>query len=511
MKKDSKRKKTHRLRRLVDRFNLSLLFRKIESYGYKYSFGSFALQTLFSFGVVGIVSYVCRLHMEYIAVLMALTLIAMPLIVSAQFDQLYQIKRFQMVISYLENVLPVFKNKPIVTNAWQQILDLLDGEMKEAVQEALEYVMTNTEDADPYMSAFEIIESHFPNSRIHAAHQMMYTIMTENSKDYYEAVDNMYYDISNWINRSYDFQKEIRHRKFLLILICVLTLLLNCWFVIVYVASRVFENFTELLPYQISSAVFIGILLLVMAVFYVTINAKWLVDDQTNKIMDKYQHDFEKLIATKDTRVTLVQTLIAIVFLLLGVYIYIERNDTFTALLCLLACVMMLVQNRRMYQKRKKSAKKALEIEFPMFLRDVSLNLHNLTALNAIENSRKIASPILDYYIERFLKDASEDPSSIVPYNNFLGEFDLPDVRSAMKVLYTFQTLNREQIQQQSNSLIIRNQEMLAKSEKLRNKDEMTGMEMLAFIPVGMFIIQTLINMAILLYYMLVVVSSSIY
>jgi hypothetical protein len=133
-----------------------------------------------------------------------------------------------------------------------------------------------------------------------------------------------------------------------------------------------------------------------------------------------------------------------------------------------------------------------------------------MTVVNAIRNSRDTVSPILDYYILEFIENVMKDPNTIYPYDSFLKEYDLPDIRSAMKTLYNMNEIDYEYRQKQISSLIERNQIMLARSESLRNEDALLGVEVLNYIPVLLFVIQLLVVMVLSLTWLMQTVIQSI-
>ena len=92
---------------------------------------------------------------------------------------------------------------------------------------------------------------------------------------------------------------------------------------------------------------------------------------------------------------------------------------------------------------------------------------------------------------------------------DFLDVCDAPDIKASMKVLFTLQSLREDQIQEQTNSLIVRNQSMLAKSEQLKNEDSIGAIESLGFVPIGMFSLQMLISMVLIFSYMMDFMASA--
>ena len=495
-------------RKFISNFNIKLLIRDIESYGYNYSLRKFLFHALCCFGFISLIAYINKLQTIYIIILGIMSLLVFPIIIRSQFEQLYEIRRFQMVINYLENIIPIFKSKPLITYAWQQVYSLLDGEMKKVVKKATDYVLFNTSDVEPYKTAFAMIEDVFPNSRIHATHRMMYTVQEQNSVDYMHASDNLYFDIDAWIHRCYTFQKELKHRRNLLIFVCLLTLGISCWFIVVYSASDILADFVNIIFYQIATVAFIYLMFLFITFVYVKMNGRWIVDDKTHNQSQDIEEVFVKYRTMKYKKATVVDIILSLLFMGVAIYCFYIKQKAFAILFGVVG-VVLLFQKSRKYNGCKKKIKNYIEIEFPIFLREVSLNLYNMTVVNAIRNSRDIVSPILDYYIVEFLENVMKDPNTIYPYNEFLKEFDLPDIRSAMKTLYNMNEINYEYRQKQISSLIERNQVMLARSEKLRNEDTLLGVELMNYIPVLLFIVQILVVMVISLTWLMQVVMQT--
>lgn len=499
-----KQRKKQKRKDFFDRFNWSLLREEIESYGYHYSFGAIMKQMAKYFVGVGVISYVLQLDIVYILILGIVVFLAIPIIVRAQYEQMYEIRRFQMVTSYLDNIIPIFKNHPVIPDAWAQVLDLVDGEMHTAIQEALDYIQNNFTDEYPYETACAMIEKHFPNSRIHSVHKMMLTVVRQNSTRYHEAVDNVFYDVSSWISRTFGFQKDLEDKKQKLLLLSLVTLGADCLFIAAYSTNEIFKDFPKMTGYQVSTFIFVLVLLLLMIAFFVKMNGKWLVDDMTSSITKKYEKAFNYMISHEDKQTaTNQQKAMSVLMVLLGVVAYIsQQNIVFLVIFAVLA-YFIYTSNGRTYRLNRKKVEKSIEMEFPVWLRDVALNLNNMTVLNAVENSRTMSSPILNYYVERFLRRAMEDPSSIRPYNDFLEEYSLPDIKTTMKALYTMQDLDEDQKSQQTNSLIVRNQEMLAKAEKMRNDDSVSGITKFGFLPVAIFMVQMMVSMILMFMFMM--------
>ena len=208
----------------IKKYDFSLLQKEIESYGYKYSFKNFIYTALFLLMIIVVIALYIKLKIPYMMILMLVVFLMIPFLIRSQFKQMYELKRFEMVTTYLDNMIPIFKRNPLISSAWNEVIDLLDGDMKDVVIRARNIVVNNTDYHEVLKIAFEIIESSFPNTRIHSMHQMMYTIELNNTKSYLLSIDNLWVDVQSWIKRVSLFQKDLKDRKTKLIILSILTM-----------------------------------------------------------------------------------------------------------------------------------------------------------------------------------------------------------------------------------------------------------------------------------------------
>lgn len=127
--------------------------------------------------------------------MVVLAVATIPFMLYAYFKQLYGVQRFEMVQSYLSNILPIFMQKPKYRYALEEVADMSNGLMNKVILHSLEYIDTNTDDENVTKTAMEFIESEFPNSRIASTHKLMLDIEQGNSESYTDICENMYVDI----------------------------------------------------------------------------------------------------------------------------------------------------------------------------------------------------------------------------------------------------------------------------------------------------------------------------
>ena len=482
------------MNKLLKRYSLKHLKEEIHEYGFSYSNTDFLIEAGSIMAFIFIVAYLSQLEYRYIAVLLGFTVILIPLFIYAWFYQNYEINRFRMLVDYLSNIIPIFIQKPKIIHALKEVRELTINRMYTAVDKAILYIEDNKTDVNVYENALKIIEKEFPNSRVKSVHKMMLPIEEDNSKDYHDVLENLYVDVEGWIKRVFNFHSELKNRRNKLLILCGITLLMNCLFVYLYVSNEYFIGFTDNPMYQLSTSVFILCIMMVVAMILTKLHGRWLVNDMTASSEKHLERQYLK-VKRGPLKRSIVQYLLCMIIVAYGLYVAIIKNDLKICITLLLIAYIIYKYKDMQYKSAFNSVNKALVIEFPMWLREISLSISNLTVINAIEKSKEISSLPMRDEIDKFLKSIYTDPTSIRPFIAFLDDMHVEDAKSSMKVLYSLQNISGDNIKSQISSLIIRNQEMLEKSESMRNSDSIFFVEALGFLPIIIFSIEMMVSM----------------
>lgn len=272
-----------KMRRFSRIYSFQNLKDTINTYGYSYDFKDFAKTTAAIVLGVSIIAYYSKLRGGYLFAIIAATILSIPFLTYSWFNQQYAGKKFEMVQSYVSNILPIFMQKPKIRYALQEVMDMSDGQMKNAIQHAIDYIDTASSDEDVMKTGLSFIETEFPNSRIKAVHKLLLDIESGNSKDYTDICENMYTDVEAWIRRVYSFQKELKSRRSSLIILCVFSMVLNLVFTAMYGSNEIFDGFTDRALYQWSTMLFIGLTLITIALIMTKMHGSWLVYDSDEK------------------------------------------------------------------------------------------------------------------------------------------------------------------------------------------------------------------------------------
>jgi hypothetical protein len=103
-------------------------------------------------------------------------------------------------------------------------------------------------------------------------------------------------------------------------------------------------------------------------------------------------------------------------------------------------------------------------------------------------------------FVSDFLKEVEKDPNSIRPYINFLGIYNVKELQTAFKTLYSIRMMSAEDSQRQINDLVSRNQQLLETSERIRNEDSISYVSFISMIPMLILSFKLICDLGIMLF-----------
>ena len=482
----------NKIKVLFRRINFKALQKEVQGYGFNYSLNKYiATVVILLTGMVG-VSFFFKLELPYISILAIVAIFTLPIIVVAQIKTMYHLRKFEEMNNYMTHILISFKIHPKILSALKDTRDISDGALQLKIDEVIEYITGDISSTDTYENALKIIEKEYPNSRVHALHRMMLTVENENSKDYQHSSDDLFSDIESWTERTYVYQQELKMTKSKVVMSIMLALLI-CLMLVIGLPSNL-QTFTDSPIYQTMTTLLIALSLGIYCFTQSKLNGQWLLYDMNPKKQDyilkniDFIRDYDTEKANKSKWI---KCFLFLPIVLVGVMM---KNTSYMALGGI-GMVVGYFQNAMTYNTKKKSIENALQMEFPLWLRDIALNLHNFVVTRAIKNSYETAPAVMKPYLEDFIHQIELDPNSIIPYQEFLSEFNIPDLTNAMRSLYSIKLLGDNDSQRQITSLITRNQKMLANAEKMRNENSLAGIGFISLAPILLASINLIINM----------------
>lgn len=399
--------------------------------------------------------------------------------------------RFMDVTDYLETVLYAFLKEGKVEMALNDTYAaLVDGPMREAVSDALEHLQMTFDETEVMKDALAIIEKQYPCRRIKAVHDFF--LHVENyGGDYEKPVELLLADKNRW-QKCIELEQKQRKKMFADIVMSIAASIIISG-VILYLPVMNMDVSHSVIS-QVLTAI---VLLLDDLIFYrgqKYLTVDWIVLDREDEqgIKERLER-FGKYDRHKDIRISFVLTALTAV---LTIGCALTGKKVFVAL----GLVLMLVFANQHRIGRRLSVRKlrqSIQRAFPGWLMDLILLLQSENVQMALIKSQEQVPVVMEQEVQLLVDRIAMEPESAEPFHLFFHEFQIPEVHSAMSMLYAISMGNTNRADQQISELIERNFAMMDIAEKTRLSNLSSGMHLLFLAPVVTASIKLVTDMAI--------------
>ena len=166
---------------------------------------------------------------------------------------------------------------------------------------------------------------------------------------------------------------------------------------------------------------------------------------------------------------------------------------------CLLLSLFLFQQHRIGKNLLRNNLIKEIKHQFPNWLLDLVLLLQSENVQVALQKSKEHVPGVLRKELHLLTERLAMQPEASAPYHAFLKEFDIPEVHSAMGILYSLSIGNSGNADKQINELVEKNLEMLDVTETELLKNAAAGMYVLFLLPVVTASFKLLVDMVLLM------------
>lgn len=97
---------------------------------------------------------------------------------------------------------------------------------------------------------------------------------------------------------------------------------------------------------------------------------------------------------------------------------------------------------------------KQLKYEFPIWLRQLQILLQNNTVVVSLEKSHEFAPQLIQNHLYEFTNKLKRDPQNLETYMSFLEDYQCVEVERAMKLLYRYNSVGKEDSMKQLNRMV---------------------------------------------------------
>lgn len=493
-KKDRKKKERAKI------FSIKALTTEINGYGFSYSIKDYTKTLLIMFAALFAAGLFYQLKIPYLCILALVALLIMPQIIATQFRYIYEQQRFTDVVSYMEYMMYEFKKKPKILYALKAAEDSCTGNIKKRIKKSIEYIENGVYKENLYKEAFYFIEEGYSCERLGVLHQFLMKIEAEGG-NYQESLNIILDDVKSWTERTYEFQKEKAGIKSKVMITIMLSLVMCA------ILAKTNESVISIVDSKVYQCVTTGLIASLMFLYMIVqkkLSGSWLVSDSVPRKRMFQQYAIAIAGDVKTMRKKNIPNVI--IFIACGCLLFFGANSipalaNFKNMGLILwgLAIFYFIKPASDIKAAKKNTIKELNKEFPGWFRNLAINLQKETVQVSIKKSLKDAPLVLKPALIGLIKELDDDPVTMKPYIHFLSSFELPDISSAMKMLYSLNEAGQDEVVQQINTLVARNNALLEKSERLKNADSIATTGFLVVIPMGLALVKMIVDMGLIL------------
>ena len=499
--------KTSSLRMLNPKNVITEIYR----YGYNFSFMNYLKYLFAVYAIFGVMSYLYGLRIPFIIVILAVCTVCLPFIILTIYRNMYEQKKFMDLTSYMEQILYSFKRKSKILSALEDTLVLFpEGGLHDAIIEAINHIKNGQTTGNIYREAFAIIEKEYGCKRLYATHNFLIKV-EEHGGEFDRNLNILITDKSFWMERIYSLQSEKKNIKTKITIGIILSFIIVGITLIMlpkggYDIAGQMRGFDirENTISQITTTVVFILNFLIWFFANQKLSGSWINIEKDvpfedlKKKYDRVMHDGmakEK----KKWRVT------AIAFALVAIACHFTLHNTLVTIVMFALAGAMIFQPNRIYKNAKKGISREIDKAFPEWLMSMALLLQTDNVHVALSRTIDNAPEILKEELYLLKERIDERPNDIEPYLKFFDKLDLPDVATAMKMLYSMHEYGADDIGIQIEALVQRNSIMTDKAIRLQTEDYLAGMGFLVLLPMLTGVIKMIIDMLLLIVALLAV------
>lgn len=366
--------------------------------------------------------YLMRIKAAGVCVVLIGTIVTVPILGGYHYKVLYEERRFSDAVDYMEYAIYSFLRTPKIINALEEVQKLCGGKMHQCIGKAVDRIQYADVYKDIYADAFSHIEKEYGTDRMRALHRFLAQIEQQGG-EYAKSMEVLLEDIRQWSEMVYLMQKErkqLQRKVSISIVLSVATAI-----TMVGLLPREIGDITENFWYQISS---VGFLLLSMLVFVLSRKSlihSWLVPENNSLEVKK-------------------------------AYDYCSREENV---------------KKRHYRFMERKVKRSIAKEFPMWIRNVILNMQTENVFVAMGKAAEDTSYPLKSELQRTLDEIEKNPGSMQAYQQFLKQYDLKQIKTVFLMFYSLNEFGTKEAEEQLNAMIQRNNKLAEQSERLINEE----------------------------------------
>ncbi len=368
--------------------------------------------------------------------------------------------------------------------------------MYPAIEAAIYQIRTGTEGGEIYRKALGEIEKSYGCRRLYRIHDFMIRV-EKNGGDCRESLELLTEDGRLWNHQIQEMLKEKQQ------VAVKATLCVGMAFLICALAVAMLPEDFGVAGQRISQVV--TTLVVICNLFFWYLGMKLLCGDilhsEEQEVSGHTWRQYEDVMQNRPVRGKKLAWIWAVVLGIFGGIMAVKQGIFPAATLFFLAWLQVLWPDFRRKNEEKK-IRREVEKAFPDWLLGVALCLQTDNVQVSLAKASKEAPKIMERELARLQKNLQEDPVSIEPYLKFFAPLKIPEITSAMRMLYGMETSGAGDLQRQLQDLAKKDLSMQSRAEKMRTEDMISGVGFLSLFPMLTGVVKLLTDLMLVILYL---------
>ena len=403
-------------------------------------------------------------------------------------------KRFYEVSSYLDTLLYAFVKEEKVVLAMLDVCQTLpQGEMKTLVGKALDYMQMTFDEIAVLQEGLRMIEKEYSCKRLHDIHRFM-THVEYYGGEIEKPVTLLLADKGRWERR---IQEAMMHRnkQFIDVILSVAAALMICGAIVYLPVMNMDISQEWVVQIMTVLVVVVNDLIVYRAQRFLMVD--W-IQIQLTEDEDYYVKKMKELRDYNEKKEQRLSILLGGIGVGVTALLFIVGNE-WLVILGLLLTLFFFNQHRVGKNLMRKNLIKEVKYAFPNWLLDIVLLLQSENVQVALEKSKEHVPGVLREELYQLTRRLEEKPEASEPYHMFLKDFSIPEVHSAMSILYSLSIGNSGNADKQISELVEKNLALLDDTERELLKSSASGLYVLFLLPVVVASFKLIVDMVFLM------------
>lgn len=447
-----------------------------------------------AFIIVYFLHVLLKLNWWITVVLMVFAIVMIPLHKKRYLKAKENQNRFFEVSLYLDTILYAFVKEEKVDLAIRDVYQTLpQGRMKTLVEQAYDYINMTFDEVEILEEALRGIEKEYPCQRMIDVHQFM-THVEYYGGEIEKPVNLLLADKGRWEHRIKSAIAD-RNKQMVDVILSVIASLVICGAIL----------YLPVMDMDISGEIVVQVFALIVVVVNDWIiyqaqkylNVDWIALQLTedDAYYEKKMKAFLQYDEKREKRLSYILGGISCIFTVIA---FCMKKEWWVVIL-LLVNLFFFQQHKVGQNLARKNLVREIKYAFPNWLLDLVLLLQSENVQVALQKSKEHVPGVLKQELCLLTERLEMEPEASEPYHMFLKAFAIPEVHSAMGILYSLSIGNSGNADKQISELVEKNLELLDITETELLKSSSSGMYVLFLLPVIVAAFKLIVDMVFLM------------